>query len=169
MADLGGTFDATTVDPSGVFDPVPAGDYPAVMVDSEWRHTRTGGRYLNLTWRLDGGEHDGRLVWQMLNLDNPNPKAVEIAQKELSAISHATGKMAVSNSEEFYHIPVSLRVGVKTDDYGTKNVVKGVRALGAAPVAVPAGPRPVAAVARPAAASAAAPRGNVPSFMKRAG
>ena len=129
MANLGGTFDATQVEPNDDFNPIPAGEYRAMIIDSEIKDAKTAGnRYLNLTWKVDGGEYDGRLVWQMLNLWNSNTKAQEIAQRELSSICHAAGKMNVADSEDLHHIPMLIKVAKKTDDYGEKNEVKSVKA-----------------------------------------
>ena len=166
MADLGGTFDATTVEPPGSYDPIPAGEYRAVITDSEWKDTKAGGRYLNLTWKIDGGEHDGRLVWQMLNLDNANPKAVEIAQRELSAICHATGKINVADSADLHHIPCLIKMSVKRDEqYGDKNEVKGVKAIGGGTAGASSPAARPAQVATPAIAGDKQP----PAFLRRAG
>lgn len=134
MANLGGNFDANQVEPSGDLTPVPAGDYRAMIVESEIVDTKAGdGRYLKLTWKVEGGEHDGRLIWQNLNLWNKNTKAVEIAQRDLSAICHATGKLNVQDSDELAHIACLIRVSVRTDpngNYAPQNEVKAVKPVG---------------------------------------
>ena len=83
-------FNANNVQPTSSFDPIPAGKYLAIITDSEMRTTKAGtGEYLELTFQILEDEHKGRLVWSRLNLQNPNPLAVEIAQGELSAICRA--------------------------------------------------------------------------------
>jgi len=70
-------FDANTVEPSTGFDPIPAGKYPAVIIESEMKTTKSGtGRYLELTFEVIDGEYHGRKVWARLNLENPNSTAV---------------------------------------------------------------------------------------------
>ena len=97
MADLHG-FDANQVKPTTDFVPLPAGKYLAVIVESEFKPTKSGnGSYLELTFEVIDGEHKGRKLWARLNLDNPNPTAVEIARAELSAICHC-------NTEERTHV-----------------------------------------------------------------
>lgn len=137
MASLGQEFDATAVDPSEArdFEVLPAGEYAAAIVKSEKRDSKSGGAYINLEFEIYDGEAKGRRVWTMLNLWNANAQAVEIAQRDLSAICHAVGKLRVSNTEALHGIPMLINVGQKTDSYGTKNVIKGYKPMGAVPPA----------------------------------
>jgi hypothetical protein len=50
---------------------------------------------------------------------------VEIAQRTLSAICHATGKMHVSDSEELHMIPMTIQVKIKPpkNGYGESNAI----------------------------------------------
>ncbi len=74
------------------FDVVPAGEYEAVITDSEMKSTLAGtGRYLNLTLQILNGPCQNRKVFDKLNLDNPSDKAVQIARGTLSAICRAVG------------------------------------------------------------------------------
>jgi len=107
-------FNAHDVDPASGFDPIPAGKYVAIITDSEMKATKAGnGQYLELTLQVVEGEHNGRLVWARLNLDNPNRQAVEIARKELSAICHAIGVMTPKDSVELHGIPFIVKVACK--------------------------------------------------------
>jgi len=93
------------------YDPLPAGQYAAVITNSQMKPTRRGdGRFLELTLRLLEGPHRGRLLWARLNLDNPSAQAVEIAQGELSAICRAVGVMRPRDSAELHDIPLSVTV-----------------------------------------------------------
>ena len=71
------------------------------------------------------GEQKGRKIFDQLNLVNPNPTTVEIAQRTLSAICHATGKMHVSDSEELHLIPMTIQVKIKPpkNGYGESNAI----------------------------------------------
>lgn len=167
MAQLGATFDATAVDPSAPFEVIPAGKYPVQIVASDMRPTKDGsGSYLWLELEILDGEQKGRKVYDRLNLDNQNQQAVEIAQRALSAICHATGKLHVSDSEDLHYIPmvatVRVRPGRVVDgkEYSASNEVRGYEpANGAAPARPAAAPvaRPAAVAAAPAAAPKAAP------------
>ena len=113
MANLG-NFDASKVDPASSFDPIPAGKYLAAIVASELRPTKSGsGHYLELTFEIAEGQHKGRRLWARLNLDNPNPQAVQIARGELSAICRAVGVLQPRDSAELHNLPLSIKVACR--------------------------------------------------------
>lgn len=150
MARLNDAFDATGIDPAVAYEILPAGKYRAQIVESEMRLTRNGmGQYLWLMLDILEGPHQGRKVFDQLNLVNSNPTTVEIAQRTLSAICHATGKMQVNDSEELHLIPMTIQVTVKPprDGYAEKNAIRYLVPDGVAP---PAAPRPSAAPTPPA-------------------
>lgn len=152
-------FNAAEVKPQDSFEPLPAGWYTVMITDSEFKPTKAGtGQYLQLELQVIEGEHEGRRVWTTLNLDNPNATAVEIAQRELSAICRAVGVMAPNDSIELHDKPfeVKLSVAPPKDGYEAKNKAKGYRALGGAEEAAPA-----AAAASPTATRT--PRTTVPA------
>ena len=99
MANLGTTFDANAVEPQSDFAPLPAGDYLAMIVDSQMKDTKTGrGQYLELTLQVVDGPMAKRLLWDRLTLIHDNAKTVEINQRKLSSICHAVGVLQVSDS-----------------------------------------------------------------------
>lgn len=118
MANLSG-FDATQVDPSVDFEPIPAGKYLAIITDSGMKPTKSGnGSYLELTFQVLDGPYKNRLLWSRLNLDNPNRQAVEIARGQLSAICHAVGVPRPKDSVELHGIPLTITVRLKRRDDG---------------------------------------------------
>ena len=113
MANLRG-FDATQVEPSTTFDPIPAGKYLAAIIESNMKPTKSGkGQYLELTFQILEGDFKGRKVWARLNLDNPNAQTVKIARGELSAICRAVGVMAPNDSTDLHNLPVIIGVRCK--------------------------------------------------------
>jgi hypothetical protein len=127
MANLGATFDATAVEPTTPFEPLPAGRYVVQIVASEMRPTKDGsGQYLWLEMDVLEGDQQGRKLWDRLNLVNPNAQAVEIAQRTLSAICHAVGKLQVQDSEELHLIPmlVDVKVQPPRNGYDASNKVR---------------------------------------------
>jgi len=127
MADLRG-FDASQVEPTGDFEPIPAGKYEAVITESEMKPTKAGtGHYLQLTFQVVEGEFKNRFLWARLNLDNPNATAVQIARAELSAICRAVGVMAPNDSTELHNLPLVISVKCKKrEDTGEiTNEIKG--------------------------------------------
>lgn len=134
MADLRG-FDAGQIDPASDFDPIPAGKYVAAIIASEMKPTKAGtGHYLELTFQVLEGDYQNRLLWTRLNLDNPNPTAVQIARAELSAICRAVGVMAPNDSVELHDLPLVINVRCRRrDDTGDiTNEIRGFSPKGSA-------------------------------------
>lgn len=140
MANLG-NFDATQIDPTQSYDPLPAGEYRAIIVESEVGETkkkREGqaqeGTILKLTWEVIEGEFEGRRIFDNINLANDNQQAVEIGQRQLSGICHATGRLQVSDSEQLHNIPCILKVKVRPakGDFEASNDIKEYKPDGAA-------------------------------------
>jgi hypothetical protein len=126
MANLQG-FDANQVEPLVPFQPLPAGKYLAVIAASEMKSNKAHtGEYLQLTFQVVEGSHQGRQVWTRLNLVNPNAQAVQIAKAELSAICRAVGVATPHDSVELHHIPLEITVTtrLRNDTGETTNEIK---------------------------------------------
>jgi hypothetical protein len=168
MAKLGGTFDASGVEPNAPLEALPPGDYKVQILQSEMRVTKAGtGQLLWLDMEVLEGPLKGRHVYDQLNLINPNPTAEEIAQRTLSAICHAVGKLQVADSEELHFIPLIVKLAVKPNGYNEVKGYKPIKQVAAAGASTPAvvpsqpalsSPSPVAAQVRPVpAANSTAP------------
>lgn len=133
MASLNG-FNANNVAPSVGFDVIPNGKYVALISESEMKVTqKEDGSYLKLTFQIVEGQFKGRNIWVNLNLANPNQKAVEIAQAELSAICRAVGVMTPTDSSELHNVPLLINVACvkdKRDETQMQNKIKGYEKLG---------------------------------------
>ena len=165
MANLGTTFDATNIEPAKPFEVLPPGKYSAQIVKSETRVTKDGtGQYLLVEIDVLDGPHKGRKLFDRLNLVNANPQTVEIAQRTLSAICHATGRMQVQDSEELHLIPfiADVQVAPPRNGYGESNKVRylplnaGVKPVTPQPART-AAPQQQSQPAAPAAAFTLAP------------
>ena len=112
MAQL--NFDASTVAPQEAFDPIPAGWYPAQIVESEMKAgSKPGSAYLAITLQIMGGDFNNRKVFDRFNLQNANPVAVEIAYRSLSAVCHAVGLIQVADSQLLHGHPLMVKVSVR--------------------------------------------------------
>lgn len=82
-----GTFDATQFTPNQGGEAHPLGKFPAQISNTEIKPNKanTGGLFV-VTFTTPSGS-----IGNYYNLWNESPKAVEIANKELSALCHATG------------------------------------------------------------------------------
>lgn len=115
MAQLGQAFDSSQHDDmNSGYDPIPAGVYPAKVVESELKNTSAGtGKYIKLKFQILQGEFKGRYIWTNLNIINPSPVAVEIAQKELATLCRAVGKGVIQDTQELHGIPIDMKVKIK--------------------------------------------------------
>lgn len=146
-------FNANEVSPATTLEAIPAGRYQVVITDSELKMTKNGsGSYLELTFEIISGEHTKRRLWSRLNIQNSNPTAVEIAQRELSAICHAVEVLQPQDSSELHNRPLTVMVRcVKNPETGElQNEIKGYAAPArtAAP-ATAAAPNPAGAGSAP--------------------
>ncbi len=126
MASFGQTFDASAVEPSN-YDVLPPGKYLSQIVASEMRATKDGsGQYLYMEVDIIEGQYTGRKLFDRLNLVNANPDAVQMAQRTLSSICRAVGKLQVSNSEQLHLIPLiaDVRVRPPKGQYGESNSIR---------------------------------------------
>ena len=126
-------FDANSVvEQDNSFAPLPAGDYQVIVDDSDFRDTKSGtGRYLHLELSVISADGKGRKIFDNLNLENPNPTAVEIAQRQLAGLVRACGKVQIKDSSELHNIPVIANVAIRpgTNGYDDSNDVKFYKKL----------------------------------------
>lgn len=176
MARFGDTFDASSVEPSAPREIIPPGEYKAYIVASEMKPTKAGnGHFLALDFAIIEGEHEHRHLFANLNLINPSSQAVEIAERDLSAICRAVGRMQVSDSEELHNLPLTLVVKIRPagpDKQGihreAQNEIGGYKAASGG---APAGYNKPAQTSAPRQAppqAAAPPKAATPPWRKNA-
>lgn len=133
MAELGGrTFNSNDVDPGTTFEIIPEGWYAAELVKSDYKETKAGdGHYIALQFRILDGEHKGRMIFTNLNIDNKNPAAVEIAERNFSQLCHAVNVPVVQDTEQLHDIPLQVKVGITPAQggYEARNDIKGYKEL----------------------------------------
>jgi len=130
MASL--TFNAAEHAPSQSFEVLPAGEYVAMISSSEVKATRDGsGSYISLRFDIVDGQFKGRCIFKMLNIWNQNPKAVEIANGELSSICHATNVMQLSDTSQLHNRPMLIKVAIRPaqGQYDASNDIKSFKPL----------------------------------------
>lgn len=144
-------FDARVVEPNAAFDPLPADWYMVVITASEEKPTKAQtGSLLELKLEVIEGEYKGRLLFDRLNLNNPNKQAVDIAQATLSAICRAVNVMTPKESSELHDRPMMAKVVVKPAEggYSASNNIKGYAAV-EGKASAPAAQPPKAAASAP--------------------
>lgn len=161
-----GNFDASIVAPATEFQALPSGEYLMAITESEMKETKGGtGQYLQMSFTVLNcavQEHLGRKVFVRLNLINANQTAVDIAQRELSAICHAVGVLKLQDSQKLHDLPMVCKVQhiPAKGEFAESNKIsaykpaseygKGKPGAPTPPRLAPQPPRPVAPVADPA-------------------
>jgi hypothetical protein len=159
--------DLSDIEPStggGGSELLPVDDYRLQADEiSDENVTKDGtGKYVTAKFTVIEGELEGSSFYVNFNIENKNPKAVEIAWRDLSAWGHAVGVLT-GDSDALLYKPFMARVGIeksKDPQYKDKNkILKYYRQDEIPAVAPPAlaVARPVA-VARPAAVAATGAR-----------
>lgn len=122
-------FNAADVEPTEAFSALPAGDYDVIIMGSEMKQTKAGtGKYLELKLQVLNGTYQNRLLFDRLNLVNPNDVAVQIAKGTLSSICRAVNILTPKDSSELHNKPLTAVVKVEKDLEGNnQNVVKGYK------------------------------------------
>lgn len=127
MAEI--NFQANPNDTQEGFPLIPAGDYVAIISNSELKDTKdvtNNDKYLNLEWTIVDGDQKNKKIFEILNLFNKNQQTVEISRKSMNAICLAVGKPdGVKDSSELHNKPILIKISVKKDDqYVDKNYIK---------------------------------------------
>ena len=123
-------FSADNIEPLGVFDVLPIGEYTVVVSETEMKDASTGkGQYLQVVFTVIDGEYKGRKIFDRLNIVNESTTAQEIAQRALSSICRAVKVMHPLDSDELKDIPLVIVVGIRPakGEYQASNVVKGYK------------------------------------------
>jgi len=127
MAELGFTFDPSTVEAGSSFDPLPSGKYLAQIIETAMKTPRNGGELMfSLTLEILSEPYIGRRLWDNLVVNHANQKPREMAQQKLKALCEACGVGPTNTTDVFEFIPFVVDVQCKRDrDSGEwKNEIK---------------------------------------------
>ena len=118
MSDLatifGGGFDTNSVPPQEDFEPIPPGKYPVLIEAAEVKQTRAGnGHYLKLKLQVLDGPYKGRIVFDNINIQNPNQQCQEIGLRTLAALGKAIGLNAIGDTAQLLNQCCIASVKVK--------------------------------------------------------
>lgn len=117
MVNIAGHYDETAEPSSGDFDPIPAGEYLAVIEQANVEDISSRddkGRCLVLTWKVQGSANDGRLLWQRLNLwaenfaagiDKKTGQHMSSEEKTAQSINIANSQFATVRSALGFRTP----------------------------------------------------------------
>ncbi len=114
------------------FEPLPEGWYTATISGAEIKTTKAGnGQYINVKYTIIGPTHQGRVVFGMINIKNPNSKAEEIGRQQLGEIMRAIGLSKVSDTDQLIggNLSIKLKITPASENYDASNSVSGFKTL----------------------------------------
>lgn len=140
----GMTFDLSGVDENkaGGFEVLPKGQYDAIVNELEFGESKAGAPMITVCFVIDGGEYDGRMIYDYFVLGGSNEKAVEFGlaklkkflvrvcpQTDLSAFN----PVAFANAGTAVGLSCVLELGIQTQRKGDykgekRNTVKDILA-----------------------------------------
>ena len=106
----------SNVEESGNYTPLPAGDYPVRVIDSEVRESRSGESRLSFTYQVTSGQYAGRQIFDGFSLWSSNPKAVNVAQSRLKSMAlacHHPNPNYIQDSSEFHGREMIVRTAIR--------------------------------------------------------
>jgi hypothetical protein len=129
----------------GDFTPIPDGWYDVTITEAVVKTTKAGtGDYLSYRCDVVGPTHQGRVVFGMITLRNPNPKAEDIGNQQMGELCRAIGAARLDDSDQLIGNRMTIKVITESSEqYGDKNKIKSMKASGGAqasstsPVAAP--------------------------------
>ena len=98
------------------YKPLPAGDYPVRVIDSEVRESRSGESRLSFTYQITSGQYAGRQIFDGFSLWSSNPTAVEISQRRLKSMAlacHHPNPNYIQDSSEFHGKEMIVRTAIR--------------------------------------------------------
>lgn len=117
------------------FEPLPAGEYEAMITNAEMKQPSDTNKpeYLQIEYTIENGDNNQK-VWDILVINHGDgTTAQNIARSRLKSIGNAIGLdlTGFNNPEQLLDRSLKLQLAVKKDkEYGDKNIVKKVMPIG---------------------------------------
>lgn len=112
MSDFFATFDPQEQTQQEAYSILPDGNYSAMVIGAVIKDTKAkNGKLLEVMFEVYGARFSGRRLWAMFNIENPNPRAVEIARRELSQLCMAIGVLRPRGPEDLIDGTCIVQVG----------------------------------------------------------
>lgn len=130
MTKLNFDFDARTIETTDTFELLPSAWYKAFIEDVTIMPTKKrDGNYMMIKFKVLEGKHKNRVVFTNLNIDNPNQKTVEIAQKNLASLCKCVELFVIKDTDQLIGKQLQIKIGVTEgrDGYEPRNDVKGYK------------------------------------------
>lgn len=112
----------------GGFKVVPAGEYIVQLAKAELRDAKSNpnNKYISMQFKVIEGEYAGQSVFEIINVVNSNPIAVNIGRQTMNRISKAANLTNVEDTDELLGIPIGIEVVVEegTGDNPDRSKIK---------------------------------------------
>ena len=112
-------FDPNAIEASVPRDPLPEDDYVLVVEKTELVANKGNTGYrLDITYKVEGGAHDGRKLFINYNVQHTSEQARQISLREFKSLIDATGvnpEAAFEDTDTLLYKPFLARVVLKQD------------------------------------------------------
>jgi len=131
---LNTSFDVANEEGTPAFAPIPKGTYVAFISDAKAGILKSGrGRAINVTWTIEGGAHNGRLIFDRVIVEHESADAMKFGRMRLKDICVACGwKQKLDDLTVLLNKPCSIYVKIEHDkdgEYPPKNRVGRVQPI----------------------------------------
>ena len=130
MSRLNESFDLSELPESrNDFEPIPPGWYDAHITNAEIKNTKQGdGQYISVRFDITGPAHQGRCVFNNLNIKNQSLKAEEIGRQQLGELMRAIGLSKITDTDQLIGGSVKIRIDIEHSEvYGDSNRIKAYK------------------------------------------
>ena len=102
------------------FQPIPAGNYVATIVDAKVGPLKSGkGQAVLLQWEVQGGANQGRLIFDHAIVAHESAEAMKFGRRKLKDIADACSvKGHITDLTVLLNKPCSVYVKIEQDDAG---------------------------------------------------
>ncbi|MBF0395746.1 MAG: DUF669 domain-containing protein [Desulfobacterales bacterium] len=127
------------VETQKAFDPIPAGDYLAHIIESGIKSADSGVSYIKLKWQIiETSTHKGRTIWENITITNPKGRTYEVGKspaeigarkiKTIAVCGNHPNPNFIRDTQELHGLPVIIKVTIKqSEGYSPQNDIKGYK------------------------------------------
>lgn len=109
------------------FELMPAGKYNLICTNATLEKSKTGGKYIKAEFTVMDGEFAKRKLWMNFNIENANPKAVEIGLEQLKSLGECAGadtdKMETLSDLLELEVTAMVKITPASGSYSEKNEI----------------------------------------------
>jgi len=130
-------LDTDNVPEPDTFEPLPAGQYEAIVTEEGIKNSDSAGDMVKVVFTVTQEPYNGRKVFHYLCVEHPKQDVADRAWKQLAQLSRAVGIQHLSDTAHLLDKGLVITLNVKDDGkgFGPQNNVTNCRPIGSAPPA----------------------------------